>query len=255
MILIFFYFFLIFFPTIQNPKSKLIIPVEHYFLGRVTIKGTSVMTKIKQKFEKYGLMEKAKECPFKQFFVAPPMQASGVLLRYLLLMMVKSRNPMELQFYIRDNNLRFRLGEFALITALNFGKDPDLLRLKSMSGSTRLRETYLNNEAMVRSGELEVAFLNCEEKEDVWKLGLCYLVDGVLMEQDLGDTGVEAEGIEGDEEDENNKEAAEAKQAADEAGIFDTPTDELEKQPSDDLPWSHTFYIELKTDITELKAN
>ncbi|PON93430.1 hypothetical protein TorRG33x02_107080 [Trema orientale] len=169
----------------QNPKSKLIVPVEHHFPGRVTIKGTSVITKIKQKFEKYGLMERAKECPFKQFFVAPPMQAYEVLLHHLLLRMVKSRNPMELQFFIGDNNLRFGLREFALITALNFGKNPDVLKLKSMSGSTRLRETYLNNEAVVRSGELKAAFLNCEEKEDVWKLGLCYLVDGLLMAQEL----------------------------------------------------------------------
>ena len=170
----------------QNPKSNLIVSVENHFPGRVTVKGTSVMPKIKQKFEKYGLMERANECPFKQFFVAPPMQASGILLHHLLLRMVKSRNPMELQFYIGDNNLRFGLGEFALITGLNFGKDPDEMKLKSMSASTRLRETYLNNEAMVRSGELEAAFVNCEEKEDVWKLGLCYLVDGLLMAQESG---------------------------------------------------------------------
>ncbi|PON34685.1 hypothetical protein PanWU01x14_342370 [Parasponia andersonii] len=53
-----------------------------------------------------------------------------------------------------------------------------------MSSSMRLRETYLNNTANVRSGELEAAFLNCEEKEDVWKLGLCYSVDGLLMTQE-----------------------------------------------------------------------
>ncbi|PON62407.1 Ulp1 protease family, C-terminal catalytic domain containing protein [Parasponia andersonii] len=142
------------------------------------------MSKIKERFEKYDLLERAKQCPFKQFFLAPPMQASGVLIHQLLLRKVKSQNPTELQFFIGDSNLRFGLGEFALITALNFAKDLDIVKYKSMSSSMRLRETYLNNAANVRSCELEAAFLNCEEKEDVWKLGLCYLVDGLLMAQE-----------------------------------------------------------------------
>ncbi|PON49833.1 hypothetical protein PanWU01x14_227320 [Parasponia andersonii] len=142
------------------------------------------MSKIKERFEKYDLLERAKQCPFKQFFLAPPMQASGVLIHQLLLRKVKSQNPAELQFFIRDSNLRFGLGEFALITALNCAKDLDIMKYKSMSSSMRLRETYLNNAANVRSGELEAAFLNCEEKEDVWKFGLCYLADGLLMAQE-----------------------------------------------------------------------
>lgn len=168
----------------QNQKSKLLVPFEEHFPGRVTIKGTTVMSKIKGRFEKFDLLERANQCPFKQFFLAPPMQASGVLIHQLLLRKVKSRNPGEMQFFIGDSSLRFGVGEFALITALNFGKEPDDVKYKSMTTSMRLRETYLNNEANVRSGELEAAFVNCEEKEDVWKLGLCYLVDGLLMAQE-----------------------------------------------------------------------
>ncbi|PON80090.1 hypothetical protein PanWU01x14_005400, partial [Parasponia andersonii] len=80
---------------------------------------------------------------------------------------VKSKNLAELQFFIGDSNLRFGLDEFMLITALNFSKDPDVVKYKSMSSSMRLREIYLNNEANVRSDELEAAFLNCKEKKDV----------------------------------------------------------------------------------------
>ncbi|PON72482.1 hypothetical protein PanWU01x14_065170 [Parasponia andersonii] len=83
------------------------------------------------------------------------MQASGVLIHQLLLRKVKSQNPAELKFFIGDSNLRFGLGKFALITALNFAKDLDVVKYKSMSSSMRLRETYLNNAANVRSGELE----------------------------------------------------------------------------------------------------
>ncbi|PON82105.1 hypothetical protein TorRG33x02_221000 [Trema orientale] len=72
-------------------------------------------------------------------------------------------------------------------------------------------------------------------------------------------TRVEEEGIEGEEDDENNKEAAQAKRTTEEAGIFDGPTNEPEfnpeEQPSDAMPRSRTFYIELKANITELKAN
>ncbi|PON78035.1 Ulp1 protease family, C-terminal catalytic domain containing protein [Parasponia andersonii] len=287
-----------------------------------------------------------------------------VLIHQLLLRKVKSQNPAELQFFIGDSNLRFGFGEFALITVLNFAKDLDIMKYKSMSSSMRLMETYLNNVTNVRSGELEAIFLNCEDKEDVWKLGLCYLVDGLLMAQEsntkimmdmlsfveneedffnypwgrrsyertfpslnkdmmhqrknylqkiknnkkakeakytvygfsialqywtyeafpslllvtkallnpreaekefykhiyhdpyqsLTSTGVEEEGINGEEE-ENKKEAAEAKRATEEAGIFHATRNKVEEEPSTDVPQSHKFYLELKTDITEWKAN
>ncbi|PON94261.1 hypothetical protein TorRG33x02_099990 [Trema orientale] len=142
----------------RNLKSKFLVPVEHHFPGRITVKGTTIISKIKKKFNKYGLMERANEYPFKQFFVVSLMQASRVLLHHLLLRMVKSTKPTELQFFIGDKNLRFGLREFALITTLNFRKDPDIVKLKSISDSTRLREIYLNNGATVRSGKLEAAF-------------------------------------------------------------------------------------------------
>ncbi|PON67250.1 Dual specificity phosphatase [Parasponia andersonii] len=109
-----------------NQISKLLVPFGEHFPGRVTIKWTTVMSKIKERFEKYDLLERAKQCPFKQFFLAPPMQVSGVLIYQLLLRKVKSQNPAELQFFIGDSNLRFGLGEFALITALNCAKDLDI---------------------------------------------------------------------------------------------------------------------------------
>ncbi|PON63200.1 hypothetical protein PanWU01x14_132940 [Parasponia andersonii] len=136
-----------------------------------------------------------------------------------------------------DKNLKFGLDEFALMTTLNFGKDLDIVKLKSIFGSTRLREIYLNNGATARSDKLEAIFLNCEDKED-----------------DLSSTGVEVVGIEGEQEDENKKKAPETKRATEEADIFDTPTDEAEEQPSDYLPHLYSFYTKLNTDIAELKV-
>ncbi|PON88413.1 hypothetical protein TorRG33x02_157790, partial [Trema orientale] len=119
------------------------------------------------------------------------------------------------------------LGEFALITALNFGKDSDIVKLKSMSGSMRLKETNLNNEATIYHDP----------------------------HYSLNSTRVKEEGVQGDKEDENKKETAEAKRATEEAGIFNALTDEVEEQPSENLPRSYTFYTELKSDITELKVH
>ncbi|PON36493.1 hypothetical protein PanWU01x14_328020 [Parasponia andersonii] len=71
----------------------------------------------------------------------------------------------------------------------------------------------------------------------------------------LGSTGVEEERIDVEDEDENKKEAAAAKRAAEEADIFDAPTNKVEEELLDDVPHSHKFYLELKTDIAELKSN
>ena len=49
-----------------------------------------------------------------------------------------------------------------------------------MPHSIRLVSTYLNNNYIVKSHELEVTFAACIDKEDSWKLGLVYFVDGML---------------------------------------------------------------------------
>ncbi|POO03028.1 hypothetical protein TorRG33x02_010890 [Trema orientale] len=97
------------------------------------------MTKIKEKFEKFDLTERAKNCLFKQFFLVPPLRVSRIL-HQLLHRIVKSKNPDELLFFVRRSHLRFGLGEFALITALNFDKDPDMVKYKSISSNRRLVE-------------------------------------------------------------------------------------------------------------------
>ncbi|PON94420.1 hypothetical protein TorRG33x02_098940 [Trema orientale] len=50
-----------------------------------------------------------------------------------------------------------------------------------MSGNRRLVEKYMNDSKIIRSGELKAAFLNYGDIEDVWKLGLCYLVGSLLL--------------------------------------------------------------------------
>ena len=72
--------------------------------------------------------------------------------------------------------MRFGIGEFVLITGLNFGSYPK----NEPTHSTRLVSTYLNDNIIVKAHELEVAFVACTDKEDSWKHGLVYFVDGML---------------------------------------------------------------------------
>ena len=71
--------------------------------------------------------------------------------------------------------MKFRISEYALITWLNFGSYPEEVPHK-----TRLVSTHLNNNSIVKSHELKVAFTACSDKEDALKLGLVYFIDGVL---------------------------------------------------------------------------
>ena len=64
---------------------KLIVPLADHFPGRVTYRGKKHLEEIKKKIIKFGLLDRVKESPFKQFFLAPEFQFSGVLVHQLLL--------------------------------------------------------------------------------------------------------------------------------------------------------------------------
>ena len=72
-----------------------------------------------------------------------------------------------------ERSVKFGIGEFALIVGLNFSPYPN----KEVPYSTRLVSTYLSDNIIVKSHELEVAFVACNDKYDAWKLGLVYFID------------------------------------------------------------------------------
>ena len=74
------------------------------------------MPKIKEKFHELGLSERVGNCPFKQFFLAPNVKFSRVLIYQLSLTKLKSKEMNEMHFLISGKVLRFRLLEFTLIT-------------------------------------------------------------------------------------------------------------------------------------------
>ena len=156
--------------------SKLIILVEDHYIGRVTWRGQVAIKVIKDKFEELDLLERAKGCPFKQFFQASPMQFSRVIIHQIFLRM-KASSKNGLQFEIGGNKIRFRIGEFTLNTRLNFGVYPK----EEMSHSRRLVSIYLNDNSLVKSHEVEVAFRACNDKEDSWKFEIVYFIDSMLF--------------------------------------------------------------------------
>ena len=93
---------------------------------------------------------------------------------------IKAGSGNEIQVVVGGGKLKFGIGEYALITGLNYGPYPE----ENVSKNTRLVHKYLNKNSSVRSQELESAFASCSDKEYAWKLGLVYFVGGVLYSHD-----------------------------------------------------------------------
>ena len=102
------------------------------------------------------------------------MRFSDVIIHQFLLRKIKSGSKNEIHFKIGGRFVKFRIGEFALITGLNFGSSPE-----KVPHSTRLVSTYLNDNSIVKSHKLEVVFTACSDNDDACKLGLVYFIDGV----------------------------------------------------------------------------
>ena len=148
---------------------------------RVSQRATVVMPKIKLKFNAVGLSQRVASCPFRQFFLAPDVKLSGILLHQLLLRKITSNDNNEMKFLSGEQVLRFGLLVFALIIGLNFDQYPNLVEITKMSSSGRLGETYMNDDVHPKLSDLEDAFLSCGDVEDCWKPSLCCLVEGLLL--------------------------------------------------------------------------
>ena len=75
----------------------------------------------------------------------------------------------------------FGLLKLALIIGLNFSQYPNPAKITKMSMSRRLVKTYINDDVAPKLTDLGNAFVSCDNVEDGWKLGICYLVEGLLL--------------------------------------------------------------------------
>ena len=80
---------------------------------------------IKSKFQDLQLLERGRAWPFKQFFEAPALRFSGVIIHQLLLRKIKFGRRNEIHFKVGGRPVKFEISEYALITRLNFGPYPE----------------------------------------------------------------------------------------------------------------------------------
>ncbi|XP_062080099.1 uncharacterized protein LOC133784842 [Humulus lupulus] len=159
---------------------KLLVPFQDHFPGRVTYRGGGTLVDIKKRFVELGLIERAKESPFKQFFLASEFHFSGVLVHKLMLRKIASQKEDEVHFLLGSKTCRFGVGEFAMVTGLNFSYAPSQAELDEHLTSDRLINEYYDDAEKVKLLQLENAFKTFTMVEDVYKLGICLLVEGVL---------------------------------------------------------------------------
>ena len=160
--------------------SKLLLAVDYNYTDRLTWRGHLALNNIKSKFQDLQLLERVRTCLFKQFFQAPALRFSGVIIHQLLLRKIKFSSRNEIHFEVVARPMKFGIGEYALITGLNFGPYPE----EKVPHNTKLVSTHLSNNNIVKSHELEAIFTAFKDKEAARKLGLVHFVDGVLYSHD-----------------------------------------------------------------------
>ena len=162
---------------------ELIIPTSQHCPGRVEYRGSGIFNKIKTQFQKFNLIDRAKESPFGQFWRASTLTFSSVLFHQLMLhkMKVDFEKAEEVCFYVGRNETKFGVVEFALITGLNFSQGSTEDEKSAYSRSDRLLNLYFNKSKSIKLDQLQDQFLRCETPEDVYRLGLCLFVEAVLL--------------------------------------------------------------------------
>ncbi|KAM6545539.1 hypothetical protein CsatB_026275 [Cannabis sativa] len=165
---------------------RLIIPAPEHFTGRVTYRGTGIFAKIKARFEEFNLNNTAKESRFGSFWNAVPLTFSSVLFHQLMLhkMKVDAQEELRMRFYVGRKEVRFGVLEFALITGLDFSSGPteeEKAAQVARSRLDRLINKYFNRSDSVKTEALQLQFTNCQNPEDLYKLGLCLFVESVLL--------------------------------------------------------------------------
>ncbi|XP_060972358.1 uncharacterized protein LOC133038280 [Cannabis sativa] len=172
----------------QNMAPELILPLAEHFPGRITYQGNGYFASIKAKFEAFNLTERVKKIPFGVFWNANDLKFSGVIVHQLLLrkMKVTEVKNDEVWFYVGKTEARFGRSEFGLITGLKMSGGPSTEQLTTLCESDRILRDYLNNAKRVTFKTLWLAFEACDVADDVYKLGLCAFVEGVLLSRAEG---------------------------------------------------------------------
>ena len=86
--------------------SKLLLPIDKHYIGRITWRGQSTLNTIREKFDELKILDKVRAYPFKYFFQAPSLRFSGVIMHQLLLRKIKSESKNEIHFEISGRSIK-----------------------------------------------------------------------------------------------------------------------------------------------------
>ncbi|XP_062094867.1 uncharacterized protein LOC133800816 isoform X2 [Humulus lupulus] len=159
------------------------IPIEDRYVGHMTYRGSRRLTKLKKRFEGHGLLGRVNEFVFGPVFTAPAFSFFGALVHTLLLWKVKSLRGDEVHFLMGPNLCKFWVHEFVIITDLSCSCPPLAADIQPHLTSSRLVDTYFSVEPKkdIKFNVLERAFSMCDILDDLYKLGLFYFVEGILL--------------------------------------------------------------------------
>ncbi|KAL6288618.1 hypothetical protein ACE6H2_006128 [Prunus campanulata] len=164
-------------------KAKLMIAADEKIQGKaLTFSHTkTAICTIKDKFSGQQL-QRFKDSCFGHLLVIEDLKWTTQIIHGLLLRKADPRTVSQvngIKFIVGNKVIQFTAQQFCVITGLQFGKLP--FTPTATNDNCSLKKKYFCNNKTVSLSELEQAFIDCSDEEDVFKFGLLYFAVFVLL--------------------------------------------------------------------------
>ncbi|XP_020416850.1 uncharacterized protein LOC109948402 isoform X2 [Prunus persica] len=164
-------------------EMKLMIAEEQKFQGKaLSLSHTkTAITTIKEKFTEQQLQLFEQSC-FGHLLGIEDLKWTSPIVHGLLLRKADPKTVSQLngiKFIVGKKVIQFTAQQFCIVTGLRFGNLP-LIPIPTNENCS-LKRKYFANDKAVNLLELEKAFLECDDVDDVFKLGFVYFAVFVLL--------------------------------------------------------------------------
>ncbi|KAL6289549.1 hypothetical protein ACE6H2_007059 [Prunus campanulata] len=164
-------------------KAKLMIQEDDKFQGKaLTLSHTkSTISTITERFSPRNL-QRFKDSCFGHLLLIEDLKWTTQIIHGLLLRKADPKTVSQvngIKFIVGNKVIQFTAQQYSLITGLQFGNLP-FIPIASNDNCT-LKKKYFRNNKTVSLSELEKAFIDCADEEDVFKLGLLYFAVFMLL--------------------------------------------------------------------------
>ncbi|XP_034198168.1 uncharacterized protein LOC117613705 [Prunus dulcis] len=164
-------------------EMKLMITEEQKFQGKaLSLSHTkTAITTIKEKFTEQQLQMFEQSC-FGHLLGIEDLKWTSPIVHGLLLRKADPKTVSQLngiKFIVGKKVIQFTAQQFCIVTGLRFGNLPFIPIPTNENCS--LKRKYFANDKAVNLLELEKAFLECDDVDDVFKLGFLYFAVFVLL--------------------------------------------------------------------------